>query len=421
MSSKTVVWYIQPYSGGPGVGRYHRGYALAREWLKVGIETHIFCGSNHHLLDAAQAPDSYKYIDGCHYHFLGLPSYSGNGILRLVNMLSFGRVLSRYVANLKFKSPSNIIYSSPHPFGAVAALRIARSHDSGFILEVRDLWPESLLALSGMSSRHPLVLYLSRLERKLYRSVDQVVSLLPCTTDYMKSRGLCPARWNYIPNGISSCPSPKDVVHHNSELYLWLLEKQRSGKRVLVYAGSVGLPNKVHRLIEAVELLPESKKAEIEILIIGRGTEMSKLKTSDESISLRLESQVDRDILMQLLELCHGGFISLAPSDIFRHGISPNKMFDYMKVGLPVISAINAGNDPVAEAGCGWSVSSESASDLSQAILNWINCDIPTLARMGLDGQMWVAENHGYSMLAREYLRVFSQASKNSRSFASIM
>src|SRR5690242_3136222 len=88
------IWFIHPYAGGPGVGRYDRPFHLARHWQALGRRAVILTPSEHHLLDTPRQP-GVEQIDGATYEFIRSPAYRGNGVGRIVNMAAFTAQLVR--------------------------------------------------------------------------------------------------------------------------------------------------------------------------------------------------------------------------------------------------------------------------------------------------------------------------------------
>lgn len=406
MSDARVIWYIHPYAGGPGVGRYDRPYHLCRHWGEMGYDSVILTPSEHHLLDTPRAP-GVERIAGVTYEFIRSPAYRGNGVGRLLNMAAFTAQLVRQGKALATRHgrPSMIIASSPHPYAYLAAERLARQFACRSVFEVRDLWPLSLVELAGVSPSHPLVRATDWLERRAYRTAGAVVSLLPCTREHMFARGLTADRWHYIPNGVETGATRSDPVETGA---LGCARKWRAeGRAVVVYAGALGRPNHVESLVRAMAMQRDAD-TDTRAIIVGRGeleTELAALVSQ-----LRLQDrvamfpQIPKSAVLTLLAEVDAGFISLRPEPLFRFGVSPNKLFDYMLAGLPVVFAVSAGNDPVAEAGSGYSVNPGQPEEISAALTALAKM-APALRReMGQRGRQWVEQRHGYASLARDYL-----------------
>ncbi len=408
MSEHRSIWYIHPYAGGPGIGRYDRAFHLSQEFQKRGFEPIVICPSFHHLMDMPQEAGT-RLIQGVRHEFLRCPAYIGNGIGRVLNMATFTIQLLLQAERIaqSTSKPAAIVASSPHPYAYLAARQLATRFGSRCIFEVRDLWPLSLIELAGASPTHPLVRLTAWIERRAYLTADAVVSLLPCTRDYMQERGLPPERWHYIPNGVSV--DRGTAAGQDAELFRQVLQWRAEGCVIIVYAGALGMPNHVHSLVHALRLLPPGAK-EVRAVIVGRGEMATELKllASDPALkgSVLISDQIPKSAVQSLLSQADIGYLSLRPEPLFRFGISPNKLFDYMLARLPVIAAVRAGNDPVTETGCGRQVDPDDVVAIANAI-RWI-ADLPVADRqaMGDLGYRHVLGSHAYSHLATEYLEI---------------
>ena len=359
-------------------------------------------------MDLPQAAGS-RLVQGIRHEFLRCPAYNGNGIGRVLNMATFTIQLLLQAGRIAraTSKPAAIIASSPHPYAYLSARQLATRFDARCIFEVRDLWPLSLIELAGVSRTHPLVRLTAWIERHAYKTADAVVSLLPCTRHYMQDCGLPPDQWHYIPNGVSvdECKTANQDTASFQRLLQWRAE----GCVIIVYAGALGLPNHVHSLIQALRLLPPGT-AKVRAVIVGRGEMATELKllASDPVLKgyVLIIDQIPKSAVQSLLSQADIGYLSLRPEPLFRFGISPNKLFDYMLARLPVIAAVQAGNDPVTETGCGRQVDPNDVIAIANAI-RWI-ADLPSSDRraMGERGYRHVLGSHAYSRLAAEYLEI---------------
>ncbi|MBC2775761.1 glycosyltransferase family 4 protein [Rhizobium sp. AQ_MP] len=407
-SSVPNIWYVAHYAGGPGIGRHSRGWYLARTWVKHGARATVIAANRHHMLDASQ-PSGPQQVEGVDYHFLPAPAYSTNGLMRVLNMFAFTAAFwasQRQLISLHGR-PDVIIASSPHPFSFIATHRLARLLGARSIFEVRDLWPASITEIMNVSNRHPMIRLTAAVERFGYFHADAVVSLLPRTEEYMRSRGLTGDRWHYIPNGIVR-DEPSDRPP-GSPIFALIDEWRSKGLCIVSYTGALGVPNNVDRLIDAMALL-KTRNPSVRALIVGRGDVEEQLKAMVASLGLseqvRFFGQMPKSVARAILKHVDIGFIGLKPSPVFRFGISPNKIFDYMVSGLPIVSAIEAGNDIVAEAGCGISVPGAGPSEVAQA-LDRLACMTPAERDvLGSKGKCFVESKHDYELLGRTYLKI---------------
>ena len=142
------IWLLHPFAGGPGLGRHWRPFWLADAWKKMGHEVVVVSASFHHLHRNPRTPGPQK-INEVDFWFLKTPRYGRDSFGRLWNNLFFGPRFSLHANEIAkvFGKPDLIIGSSPHLFFISAAHRVARRFDAKFWIEVRDLWPESLVSL----------------------------------------------------------------------------------------------------------------------------------------------------------------------------------------------------------------------------------------------------------------------------------
>src|SRR5262249_20932212 len=97
-------------------------------------------------------------------------------------------------------------------------------------------------------------------------------------------------------------------------------------------------------------------------------------------------------------------YIGLKDNALFRFGISPNKLLDYLAAGRPILKAINSGNDPVQEASAGISVPPENPQKIAAGIEQLMQLSTEERDRMGANGKTWVREHHDFSVLASKFL-----------------
>ena len=149
-------------------------------------------------------------IDGVQFAWLRTVPYQGNSISKLRNMLSFARRLRKRAIHLPGGKPDLIIGSSPHPFAADEARKLAKSLGVPFIVEIRDLWPRTLVDVGGISPWHPLVLWMRRIERRLYRDAARILTLLPSSAPYFEAYGVEPRSIEWVPNALTwTCFHPR--------------------------------------------------------------------------------------------------------------------------------------------------------------------------------------------------------------------
>jgi glycosyltransferase involved in cell wall biosynthesis len=402
------ILYINHYAGSPWHGMEYRPHYLARQWVRMGHDVIIVAASTSHVRSRAPNMSSRvteETIDSVRYMWLKTPSYSGNDVRRAINMASFILSLYRIKSSLLQRfSPNVVIASSTYTWDIFPTSSIARMTGAKLVYEVHDLWPLSPIELGGMPRWHPFILSLQWAEDFACRHADVVVSMLPLANAHLCERGMSPEKFHYIPNGIelSEWETEKDYMPHG---HRELIRKwRRQGKFVICYAGAHGVANAIGYLIRAGSLLAHRN---VVIVLVGDGPEkkaLGKLCAQKNVTNVHFLDPLPKSSMPQFLRCCDAMFIGLQKQPLFRFGISPNKLMDYMAAGKPIISAVDAGNDFVVEAGCGFSVQAEDASAIAGAIARLMDLSAEERARMGAAGKAYVRTNHDYAVLARRFL-----------------
>ena len=403
------ILYLNHYAGSRVHGMEFRPWYMAKRWARDGNSVTIAASSYSHL--RTKNPDlggkkfDEQMLDGIRYFWIAGPQYHGNGIGRIKNMLSFLSGLYRYEKELtKTGAPDAVIASSTYPLDIYPAHHIAKKYGATLVYEVHDLWPLSPIELGGMSPRHPYIMAMQAAENFCYRHSDKVVSLLPNAKEHMAEHGMAPEKFVYVPNGIEKADWERPFG--DPPVYADVLGKYREDGYFLVgYAGAHGIANALDSFVEAGELLRGKK---IRLILVGPGPERERLirKARDRSLESVVEflPPVGRAQVPELLNQMDALYVGLQRQPLFRFGVSPNKLMDYMMAAKPVIFAIDAPNDMVAEAGCGVSVPPEDSGAIAWAAEKLASLPEEERSAMGRRGREYILENNEYDVLSRRFL-----------------
>lgn len=398
------ILYINHYAGGPSYGMEYRPYYLAREWVRVGHRVTVVAANFSHVR-ARQPQAGQDNVDGITYHWLPTPTYQGNGLGRVKNIWSFLRQVWQLAPTLVTAcQPAVVIASSTYPMDIWVARRIARLAGARLVYEVHDLWPASPMELAGMPWWHPFILLCQKAENDAYRDADRVVSMLPNVANHMAAHGLDLRKLHIVPNGISpeewAAPAealPDALAEHVQSL-------RAAGRVVVGYAGSHGVPNALDVLLDAAALLQHENLA---FVLVGDGHEKARLAQRVQAKGLqnvRLFAPVAKNQVPTLLQKLDIAYIGWKRVALYRFGIAPNKLMDYMMAGCAVLHSVEAGNDPVADAGCGLTVAPESAGAVAQGLRHLASATPEQRQQMGARGRAYVLAHHTYPVLARRFI-----------------
>ena len=413
------ILYLNHYAGAPALGMEYRPYYLAREWTRLGHRVQmVACATSHvratapvHRDHPIHAP-THQDIDGIDYLWFPGPAYQGNGLGRVKNIWAFLRQVwraSRRIAT-QFR-PDVVIASSTYPMDIWVARRLARLARAKLVFEVHDLWPLSPIELSGMSPKHPFILLCQKAEDDAYRDADVVVSMLPKVHDHMASRGLDLKKLHIVPNGITLDEWTGELPPLRADVAAAIAQARARSATVVGYAGSMGLPNALDTLLDAMRSL-QTQGAPIALVMVGGGHERERLAErvrAEGLANVQMLPPIPKAQIPSFLTEIDIAYIGWQRVPIYRFGIAPNKLMDYMMAGCAVLHSVQAGNDPVAESGCGLTVAPESATAIADGLRRLAALPAAERRAMGERGRAFVLAEHTYPVLAQRFLQAMQR------------
>jgi glycosyltransferase involved in cell wall biosynthesis len=408
------ILLINHYAGSVRHGMEYRPFYMGREWTRMGHRVTIAAASCSHVRTVAAAIDgalSEESVEGVRYLWFKTPPYAGNGARRALNMFAFVGQLFRHVDRLaEICARGAVIASSTYPLDMLPAAAIARAAHARLAFEVHDLWPLSPMELGGMSPFHPFILLMQSAENFAYRHAQKVISMLPKAAPHMRRHGLAAGKFVHVPNGIDAGEWLSDAAELPGEHREALAKIKRNGGFAVVYAGAHGLANALDSVVRAADFLRDTAAT---IVLVGQGPEKPGLQELAAGLNLQnvlFLPPVKKKAIPTLLAEAGALVISLRRTPLFRFGISPNKLIDYMMAGKPVIQAVDAGNDMVMESGCGISVPPEDPRAIAGAIVQLMRLTSAERAEMGARGRGYALARHDYRVLAKDFIEALQTA-----------
>lgn len=407
-----AIWYINHYSGGPGIGPAFRPFNLVRAWRAAGHDAAVITARFHHLLDENRSLPETMDVEGVPYFTVRVRQYSGNGLGRLLNMLDFTLNLRKLTRALPdgLPKPDVIIASSPHLFAFSSAALLARTYGARLVFEIRDLWPLSLIELAGLSRFHPFALACAVAERDALRRADVIASVLPRADRYLAEKGYGEKPFVWVPNGIAvrapltvapECPTTQ---HAREILKAW----KREGRVVFIHAGSMGPPNGLLELLDALDTQgARAYRDRFAVLLVGGGVLREEITRRAAHCPCRIEvvGRIAKSNVATLIENSDIGYCGLAPRDnLYRFGVSLNKFADYMGGGLPCVLPVDPCGDPVSESGAGIAATAPDADALWSILARLIDLTDEERKSMGRKGRAYMQDKYDTTRIAERYL-----------------
>lgn len=410
------ILYESDLAGSSYHGMAYRIFQFSCEFKKRGHEVMIVAASFSHVRRVNPIVNKVltdEIIDGVEYKWIKTPRYKGNGIGRVIHMLVYNIRLWYYAKRIaKEFNPDVVISSGVSPLDFIGCNRMARFSNTKVIFEVGDLWPLTPIELGGFSRRHPFIAFMKFIERFAYRNANAVISLLPCAESYMHDQGLTRGKFNYIPNGV--IVGDWTVKKELPEKYLDVINKfKKQNKFIIAFAGTHSISNALDTLLSVANLLQNTN---IQFVLIGDGPVKSELigtVNANKIENVTFLPSISKEFIPSLLYNMNALYVGFQKQSLYRFGISPNKIFDYMMAAKPIIQAIEAGNNLVKEANCGVYAQPDDPEAIASAILHLKSLSTEEQDRLGNNGREFVIRNHSYDVLTDKFLGVIEQTITN--------
>jgi glycosyltransferase involved in cell wall biosynthesis len=402
------ILFIHHHAGAPYQGHSDRVYYLAQEWMKDGHTISVITSTQSHVrVKTSEYTEKVteEFISGIKYIWIKTRSYNKNGIGRILNILEFLKGVYFLIPELKKEKPDAVIAASTYLLDAFPAYKIARQAHAKFIYEVRDLWPLSPMEIGGYSEYHPYIMLLRFAEKFVYTHVDVLITVLPCSKQYMVIHGLNSEKFRYIPNGISL-----NELNDSESLDDSVKRIIPDNKFIVGFTGQFGIANSLSTLFEAASII-QFENPEIYFVIIGNGPEKDNLINLQNRLALKnliIINTIPKKQVQSVLSLFDICIITWNKQSVSQYGVSFNKLFDYMYSGKPVIWAVNTGHDIVNDAHCGFTVEPENPDLLAEGIIKLYKMSKEDRQLLGKNGYSYVIQNHNYEILAKQFLKTLS-------------
>ena len=378
-----------------------RTYEHCREWVRVGHRvTVVTCAPNHPR--GIVYPGFRNRIwqrevrDGIEVVRLWTYVTANEGFVkRTLSYLSF--MVSCVLAMPFLPAADVLITTSPQFFNGLAGFPFKLVRRIPWVLEIRDLWPESIVSVGAIKNKW-IIRLLERLEMFAYRKCDHIVPVTDSFRRYMLGKGVAESKITVIKNGV-------DLAFYRIGANTGGLSSRLKleGKFVAAYFGTHGMAHGLETIFEAAELLRHEPR--IVFLMVGDGGARKQLLQTLElrglSNVLMLDQQ-PKDMMPKLWALCDASLVLLRNTPLFETVI-PSKIFESMAMARPIILGVGGEARDIVEAGAaGVAIEPENAAALAAAVLQLFQ-NPADAARFGANGRTYVAAHFERRGLARRY------------------
>ncbi len=335
-----ILYLCQHFNTPDGAGGL-RPYHFPAALVAAGHEVTLVCGSYSTASSGLSGPFRSGVrrgmVNGFEVIELNLAYGNAQSFARRVStFLAYAIRSLRYSLFLRY----DLVFASSTPLTvAIPGLAARWLRSKPFVFEVRDLWPE-LPREMGVITNKAVLGMMSLLKWAAYRSARQLVALAPGIAEGIERLGVAPERIAMIPNGSDLVLfRPLDVARRRAIRARYPQLGEQSF--LAVYAGSHGIANGLDRLIDAAQVLKQRGNEHVQIVLVGEGRLKDDLVARAQSMGLSncvFLPTVDKREIGRFMASCDVGLMSLANVPAFYRGTSPNKFFDYIACGLPVVN-----------------------------------------------------------------------------------
>ncbi|MCG8591153.1 MAG: glycosyltransferase family 4 protein [Proteobacteria bacterium] len=388
--------YFPPESNAPA----NRTHEHARRWAKDGHDVTVVTGVPNHPKGTlfpgyANRWRQEEFVDGVRVVRTWMYLTANEGFLRrTLNYVLFGA--TAVLAGLRAERPDVVIATSPQFFCGLAGALVAKLRRLPFVLEVRDLWPDSIVELGQLRNRRAIAL-LEAVESWLYRSASGIVVNTRAFIDHIANRGIPRERIELVYNGIDPelfRPRPPDAG--------LLAEHDLQDRFLVAYIGTLGLAHGLLTLLDTAERFRD--EPEVTFLFVGDGADRNRLEaevTRRGLENVRFAGLRPRAEVPAWIASCDAMLVLLRDLPVFQTVI-PSKLFEFLAQERPVILAAPPGESRslLEEGGAGIGIAAEDANALEAAIRQ-VRSDPAAARERARAGREWVDENFVRDDLAR--------------------
>lgn len=365
------------------IGTIVRHHNLAKYMNKEKYNVYVISSSAVHNSDFNFITDNKKYkvhnIDDVNYVHIKANQYKGNGLKRIISILQFywNTKTARRKLEKEIGKPDVVYASSPVPTAAILGLGIARKSKAKSIVEVRDLWPDSIVSFNVAKKNNILVKILYYIEKIMYVKADKLVFTMAGGKEYIQTKKYAKKidlnKIYNINNGVDIAQyednSKKYFVNEDTEL-------NDSSTFKLLYAGSIRKAYNVKQILELAKKIQDNNFDKVRVFLFGNGNEkpeMIKYCEDNKIHNVIFRDFVDNKYIPDIMSKCDICLLHGQNVDIFKYGTSQNKMFAYLFSGKPIISSFYNPYELIEKNGCGITLRNNTLDEYYDAFVKIYN------------------------------------------------
>ena len=392
---------FQPESGAGGTRHFEFGKAFVKHDNEF-----VVVASNVNYMDAKRDDQRRSTLSGVDVVRVSIPHFIHKGYLwRCLAYVVY--MLNSFWAGVREPNVDLVMGTSPSLFQAISAAFVAMFRRKPFLLEIRDLWPDFAIDMGVLKSK-PLIKIARWVESFIYWRADHILVNSPAYVNYMTDRGIDSEKVSLIPNGVDPAMFDVDAdgIRVRQELGL-------EDKFVVTYAGAIGQANDISTIVRAAERLTDDPG--IRVVLLGGGKAEAKVKKLIEEKGLTnvlMPGTRPKSEMSEVLAASDVCVATLLNIPMFKT-VYPNKIFDYMAAGKPIIMGIDGViREVVEKSDCGRFITPGDDQQLADSI-RWMKDNFDQAREMGKRGRRYVSEHFNRDVQSAEFMELAQSLVKN--------
>lgn len=378
-----------------------RTWEHCKEWVKNGHQvTVVTCAPNHPRGAVFSGYRNKLFqresVDGIDVVRMWTFITANEGFLkRTINYVSY---MVAAILVVPFLPRTDVVLStSPQFFNGLAGYFVSRMKRAPWVLEIRDLWPESIFAVGAIKNRW-VIKSLESLEMFAYRAADRIVPVTDAFKRYMVNKGVDARKIDVIKNGVDLCfYKPLDGANSLAPLL------ELDGEFVASYVGTHGMAHGLDVVLYAAKRLQH--RTDIVFLMVGDGADRKRLLALKDELKLDnviMLDQLAKEYMPMLWDLSDVSLVLLKKSDLFKTVI-PSKIFESMAMKKAIVMGVEGEAQEIVEAAQSGICFEPGNADAMAAAVLALRDDAQRCAALGENGRKFVATYYDRSVLAQNY------------------
>lgn len=405
-SPRTRVLFLTHYFPPEGNAPASRVHEMCKRWVAAGHEvTVITCAPNHPAGKIYPGyrnwPVQQEFIDGIRVLRVWTFLAANKGKRRrAINFVSY--MMTAFAVAIYLRRPDVLIATSPQFFCGWAGVMVSALKRIPFILEVRDLWPESIRAVGAARRSFPLWL-LERMEQQMYASAFRIVTVGAGYKQKLVERRVAGSKIDIVTNGVD-----REFLGEAGNAAAVRSQYNLAGKFVCAYVGTIGMASGLQVVLRAAQILKDKGRDDIRLMLVGDGAVQAELEQQARQQKLDnviFTGRIDRKKVPDLLSAVDACLVHLRKTELFE-SVLPSKIFEAAGMSKPIILGVRGhAAKLVCDANAGICIEPENEHELIAAIEK-LAADRPLALQLGRSGHDYVLKHFDRDTLARDYFQV---------------